>query len=200
MGHGAAREEALGRALPIQTATLQAGLAAAGVAGVAATVVGVLLLTVPRRVLDAPTGLRRVLFETSLGQLFDRRFAIERGVYRRHRLAGALVLLGAIALAALLWHVGRKPGVVAQLRAALTVPGLHVVTVATMTIAASLGVVGTCLLVRPSVLKGLEAAVNRWIEPPRRDVHMMVSEWVLRRPRATGLVLVVAGLACLRPF
>ena len=179
---------------------MQAGLAAASVAGVAATVVGVLLLTVPRPILDAPTGLRRVLFETSLGQLFDRRFAIERGVYRRHRLAGAVVLLGAIAIATLLWYLGRKPGVVAQLRAALTIPGLHVVTAAAMTIAAVLGVVGACLLVRPSVLKGLEATANRWIEPPRRDVHMMVSEWVLRHPRMTGLVLVVAGLACLRPF
>ena len=179
---------------------MQAGLAAAGVAGLVAAVVGVLLLTIPRRVLDGPTGLRRVLFETNLGTVFDARFAIERSVYRRHRIVGGVVLLGAIALAMLLWYVGRKPSVVTQLRGALGVVGLRVVTASAMTIVAGLGVAGTCLLIRPSVLKGLEAAANRWIEPPRRDAHMAVSEWVLRHPRATGLVLVLAGLACLRPF
>lgn len=163
-------------------------------AGIAA---GVALLFLPRRLLSGPTGLRRVLFEVDVGEFFNQRFAIERSVYRRHRLVGCLVLLGACAALVLVWYLA-KPKAAAWLANAVTPLGGRIATILLASVGVTLAVVGTCLAVRPSVLKGIEAASNRWIDPmAATNRHMVVSRWILGSPRVTGAVLLAAGFACL---
>jgi hypothetical protein len=162
---------------------------------------GGILLCAPPRLFEVSSTFRRLLFETRVEQLFDRRFAIERQVYRGHRIVGTAVIVGAVAVIALLWYFGQKPYAVRALRGLLGTPGAHVLTLVAATLAVVLAVVGTCLAIRPSILKGIEAASNRWIEPmPTTNPHMALSRWVLRAPRVVGLVLLVAGVLCLRPF
>jgi hypothetical protein len=161
---------------------------------------GAALLLIPRRVLEQPTAARRIFFETDLAMLFDRRFAIERGVYRRHRAFGVLVLAGALALMALIWFMSRGARTTA-LGAVVGAQGIRTLALLGITLGIGLLLFGICLLVRPSVLKGVEAAANRWIDPlPAHNPHMVVSRVVIRAPRLLGLLLLAAGLACWRPF
>jgi hypothetical protein len=66
--------------------------------------------------------------------------------------------------------------------------------------------IGVFLLVRPSALKGLETAANRWIEPFPSSTKATVpaetgiNRLILRAPRFSGLLLLAAGLACLLAF
>lgn len=87
----------------------------------------------------------------------EKRTHIERFVYRHHRVFGACVLIGAgvylasIAANGLLWPSG-APGILGVLLPMLTL--LHL----------ALLPFGAVMLLRPSLLKRLEAASNRWIE------------------------------------
>jgi hypothetical protein len=181
-------------------AVLQAVKIAAGVAAILAIATGIFLLVVPRRLLQSDRMLGRSLLQINLGEPFNRRYAIERHVYRRHRTFGAIVIGGAIALLALSWFLATH-------RLALkfyaqvgnsAFRGLFL-------LAAALGVVllaiGVCFVIRPSVLKGLETAANRWIQPgPAQYRHMGLAHAVARFPRATGALLLLAGLGCLAAF
>ena len=180
---------------------LQAILVATVAAGVLGAAMGATLLFVPRRYLDQPSTLRRLLLETNLGELFDRRYAIERRIYRRHRIFGLLVVAGALAGIGLLWYLSRQPASLAKLYRVLGRPAVEVALLAAGAVGMLLLVVGACLVIRPSVLKGIEAASNRWIDPiPIRRSHAMVSRLVLRAPRIVGAALLAVGIACLRPF
>ena len=176
-------------------------LLAAGVAGVFGAATGAALLFVPRRFLEEPRALRRLLLETNIGDVFNRRFTIERRVYRRHRLFGAFVIVGALAGTSLLWIATQNPAVTAALVATLGKIGFRVALTVATALDVLLYLVGVCLLLRPSVLKGIEAAANRWIDPiPGKSSHAVVSRMVLRSPRVAGALLLITGFACLRPF
>jgi len=139
---------------------------------------------------------RRWMLDVDLAALLDARRAIERPLYRHHRVFGAAVIAGALAWFATLW----------ALRDRLPVPGefAGTMTLAGCTLAAFALCIGVFLVIRPSALKGLEAAANRWIEPfpsgGRRDAptgyYEFIRRVVLRAPRFTGLLLLTAGLGC----
>lgn len=126
----------------------------------------------------------------------------ERAFYRHHRLLGAALVLAVAAffllyflnfprdsvLAALAREYGRGPAD-AFLQAAewffLLANGL-------------IGVLGMLVLIRPSVLKPVEAWANRWISTRRalkglEQEHDPLDRFTLRHPRLTG-VLVLAGV------
>ena len=89
----------------------------------------------------------------------EKRTHIERFVYRHHRFFGAFVLIGAgvylvaIAATGLLWPA-QASGVLGLLLPMLTLVHLALLPF------------GAVMLLRPSLLKRLEAASNRWIELP----------------------------------
>lgn len=82
---------------------------------------------------------------------------IERFVYRHHRafglaiLAGSILYLGLVARYGLLWPASAGPVL------AVLLPLLALVNLALLPF-------GTVMLLRPSLLKRLEAASNRWVE------------------------------------
>jgi hypothetical protein len=172
----------------------------AGMAGVAGIVAGLTLLVTPRRLLDQPSPLRRILLEANVGDWFNRSITIEKRVYRRHRAFGALVLAGSVAAAAMCWYFAFNPGAL-PLYGVLGRVGARVVLLVVAAAAVGLWLAGLCLVIRPSVLKGIEAAANRWIEPmPAGNVHTHVARAVARAPRLAGVILVLSGLVCLRIF
>jgi hypothetical protein len=167
----------------------------AGMAAILGMVSGGLLLFLPRRVLDGANPLRRLLFETNIGEPFSRKFAIERGVYRRHRLFGTAVVLGGMTLAALVGYLVMNPRVM-NLHALVGKAGLRVAIAVAAACALILLIIGLCLIIRPSVLKGIETAANRWVEP--RPPGPTLSAAVLRSPRLVGVLLLVGGALNLR--
>ena len=114
----------------------------------------------------------------------EKRTHIERFVYRHHRFFGAFVLIGAglylasISANGLLWPA-QAGGVLRMMLPMLTL--LHL----------ALLPFGAVMLLRPSLLKRLEAASNRWIELPghrfRRVLRILIGLYCL-----AALVVLIA--------
>ena len=164
----------------------------AGAFGIAA---GCLLLLAPGALREGSRW-RRWLLEVDLASLLDARRTIERPLYRHHRVFGAVVIAGALAWLVPFWMLRDRLPAVGDFAAIAILAGCVLVTFA-------LGI-GFFLVVRPSALKGLEAAANRWIEPfplagkpGEPSGYEFVNRVVLRVPRLTGLLLLATGLGCL---
>jgi hypothetical protein len=168
---------------------------AAGVAAILAIVSGAFLLLAPRAVIDGPTIFRRLFFETNIGEPFGRKFAIERGIYRRHRIFGIAVILGGGVIAMFAAYLAMNPRAL-DIYLLVGKPGLRVAVVLAATCAVLLVTLGFCLAIRPSVLKGIEAAANRWVET--KSPGPTVSAAVLRNPRLVGVLLLVGAALNLR--
>ena len=169
---------------------------ATGVAGVLGIATGAILALTPKRRLEPSGAVGRWLLGTNVGELFDRRYTIERRVYRRHRIVGGVVLAGAAAALTLILFLSIDPRSV-PIRNALGPFEFRTLVAVAATLALILVAFGLCLLVRPSVLKALEAAANRWIDASARAKRFEVSQLVLRAPRLVGVLLLVGGFACL---
>ena len=163
-------------------------------AGAFGIVAGAFLLVAPGA-LHEGSRWRHWLLEADLAAVLDARRAIERPLYRHHRVFGAAVIAGALAWFATLW----------TLRDRFPVPGEYAgtVTLALCTLAAFALGIGVFLLIRPSALKRFEATANRWIEPlpssGKGDAsasYAVINRLVVRAPRFTGLLLLTAGLGC----
>jgi hypothetical protein len=163
---------------------------AAGVAAILAIGLGAALLLVPRAMIDGPTIFRRLFFETNIGEPFSRKFAIERGIYRRHRIFGTGVILGGLVVAAFAAYLAFYPRAL-DLHMLIGKSALRVTIVLSASCALFLLIVGFCLVIRPSVLKGIEAAANRWIEP--KAPGPALSAAVLHSPRLVGALLLVGA-------
>jgi hypothetical protein len=171
---------------------------AIALAGVAALVVAALFIVIPRASWDARSRLRRVLVEADLATIFDRRFTIERRIYRRHRLFGALVVVGALSALGLMVAIGTRQPIVVSAVAALGSTGVAVMVASgalTVTLILAAGIV---LILRPSALKGIESRANRWIDPlSGSPSSASVARVVTGSPRIMGALLLLAGVVCL---
>jgi hypothetical protein len=179
---------------------LTASSAMAEVLGLA---VGAVLLLAPG-VLRAGGRWRRWLLEIDLVPLLDRPRTVERPLYRHHYAFGAAVIVGALASLATLWELRDYPLVTAMLSGILGAWGARVAILMTWASAVFALGIGVLVLIRPSALKKMEAAANRWIEPFASTGRLgipagygVISRFVLRLPRLAGLLLLASGLACL---
>ena len=177
------------------------------VAGVLGVAFGAGLLIVAGRAMRERTWLWRWLFDIDLVALLDRRKAIERTLYRHHYALGSAVIVGAVVLLAALWQLRDHPLVTGVLPGILGTWGAGAVILTSWGLTVFALCIGAFLLVRPSALKGIEAAANRWIDlfPSARDRGVsagekFVTRIVLRAPRLTALALIAAGFSCLLAF
>jgi hypothetical protein len=171
---------------------------AVAAAGLVAVTVAALLLLIPKARWEVRTRLQRVLLEADLTTIFDRRFTIEKRVYRHHRLFGAFVLAGALSGLTLLFAiVSRQPAIVSAV-AALGPTGARVLAASgaiTMLVVLLSGVI---LFLRPSALKGIEGRANRWFEPlSGMTPSPSIARPITSSPRAMGTLLLLAGVVCL---
>ena len=178
-----------------------------GIAGAIGVAAGAGLLIVPGQTLRERTTLRRWLFEIDLIALLDRRLVIERALYRHHYAFGAAVIVGAVTLLVTLLELRDHPLVTGVLSGILGAWGAGAVILTSWALALFALGIGVFLLIRPSALKGFEAAANRWIEPfPSADKpgepagEAFITLLVLRAPRLTAALLLAAGSACLLAF
>ena len=188
------------------TILLSAWLTVVLIAGVFGVVAGVGLLVVPRQMLLESTLLRHWLFEINLSAILNRNQSIERPLYRHHRAFGAAVIAGALtSLIPLLWLHSHSFAMAALTRT-LGFLGAQAVLLSAWALVIFVLVVGLFLFIRPSALKGFESATNRWIEPfpslgnTTVPAERAINRLVLCAPRLVGLLLLAAGIACLRVY
>jgi hypothetical protein len=174
-----------------------------GIAGTIGLAAGAGLLIADERMLRERSALRRWLLEIDLIALFDRRRSIERVLYRHHRAFGAAVIVAAIAWLVTLWALNDHPLAMTVLAKILRPLDVEAVILTSWVLAVFALGIGLILLIRPSALKKLEAAANRWVEPfPPSNNGTVPAEtgvnWViLRAPHFVGVFLFAAGLVCL---
>jgi len=171
--------------------------------GVLTLVTGLWLLVHPASFLKAGSLLGRWVATDRYFSGLDRPRYQERWIYRHHYLCGGLILAGALYVLFML---------VLQVQPAAVIAGLPVLinpfwsewfyTAAYYLLLGAnvLAVVaGMIVLVRPSLLKGIEQALNRWIDTERElkrlDRPYEISTAALTsRPRLFGLAVCLAGL------
>jgi hypothetical protein len=182
------------------------GLAVVLVLGLGlALFVGVLLLARPQALFALNQWLSRSFDTAPTFRALDQPRHLERFFYRHHRVVGALIVAGA-AYVLLRWAFAYdRSGVLALLSPRLakggmdwvlpaleaTLVGLHVAILA----------VGVLIMFRPSLLKGVEKAANRWQDGPTTtpldSVVGNLDGAFEGHPRLSGLVLVASALWCL---
>jgi len=129
---------------------------------------------------------------------------IDPFIYRHHRIIGTVVVLGSVyVLYALIFEM--RPAELRALFLGSTSPA-HPWAWAVMGLVVALGagallalVVGIYLLIRPSLLKGMEQWSNRWMTVRRAtrvfDIMRQGPEpFIARHPRAVGIAIVLGGL------
>lgn len=116
----------------------------------------------------------------------------ERYFYRRHRVFGGLIVLGALYVVVRLLTLG-SPGNVATALGFATANGVGVILIQTGWALLLLGSLlalpfGAIVFVRPSLLKGIERQANR----PLTSAEGYVLP--IRRPRCWGLFFIIGAL------
>jgi hypothetical protein len=176
---------------------IDAALALFFVAGLAGAALGLILLL-------SPQGFAR------LNAAMSRRFSARRAMrplevphyresffYRHHRWTGGLILAGALFF---FFNLAFRFSPEA---AAAVLPGVDWVWAGLLwfLILGNLvgAIIGLVILLRPSALKPLEAVANRWVSVrqaarPLDEPHDEADRLVLEYPRASGTLLLLAGL------
>lgn len=143
-------------------------LIAGALAGV---VVSLLLIFRPHLMERANRLANRWISTQHLDQMLDRSISIEHWFYRRHRLMGILIILGACYILVYFGLLFDKS--IALQRLSVYAPSwlldvlLDAMALASLTGAAAALFVGLFLCLRPSLLRGIEESANLWISSDR---------------------------------
>jgi hypothetical protein len=173
------------------------GLLAALLCGlVLALLLSLWLVASPGALLDLNRKLSRWIDTRPSIEALERPLMLERVFYRHHRVLGVATILGA---GYVLWRwavAWDRQAVVALLDRRWVAAGLDWV-VAVVGLHVLILVAGIVILVRPSLLKGLEHTANRWHRGPSADrldtVVGAVDRGVETHPRVAGVVLLLAS-------
>jgi len=143
---------------------------------------------------------RQWLLEHELADLLNRYHKIEKFLYRHHRVIGTAVIAGALTLLTL----------IVKLHDAFAsstwshILGIQLAILFSWALAILALIIGIFLLIRPSALKGIEVQANRWIGPSpatsliEKPAVKGINALILRFPKHTGILLLLAGIGCLR--
>jgi hypothetical protein len=182
------------------------GLAVALVVGLLlALFVGVLLLARPQALFVLNARLSRWVDTRATFHVLDQPRHLERFFYRHHRALGALIVLGAGYVLARWAFAYDREDVLASLAPHWRARGMDWVPPALEALVvglhAAILAVGVLVAFRPSLLKGVEKAANRWQHGPettRLDSVVGNLDGTFEGyPRVSGLLLVVSASWCL---
>ncbi len=161
---------------------------------------GVWMLLRPEQALRFNQRISAWVSMDSVSKIMDKPRATERFFYRYHRIYGALMLAGGIftlyVMSAGRW--GRDLTTMFSLSewSWLVSDVATVLMVMTGFLAAALGIT---MLIRPSLLRGVEARLNRWISTenslkPLDSVHYAPDQFVSRHARPVAALIVIGSL------
>jgi hypothetical protein len=169
-------------------------LTAGSLAGV---LLGIGMLAWPEKIALLNRYFSRWFGTQKLKEELDRPRWVERYVYRYHKLSGAVLLLGAIFVlySFLLSESVRR--ISAYLPSGLR--GLWDAVAAVVIVGSVVAlIVGAIVAVRPSLLRDIEKASNRWVSTEGManvldGMNMNVDSHVLRHRRLAGLFMIIGG-------
>lgn len=169
------------------------------VSGTTGMVAGAGLLLMPQQLFSEQSQWRKWLLEHDLVGLLNHHQRIEKPLYRHHRPFGAALTAGALILLTLL---GKLQSYLFATNAWSDILGVRLAMIFAWALAILALFIGIFFLVRPSALKNVEALSNRWIGPPPSTFQQAepakgINRLILRFPRYTGILLLLAGIACL---
>lgn len=168
------------------------------VGSVLGILVGAGVLFNPQRVVQVNQYFSRWVGTGKLGMILDRPRWTERFFYRHNRLVGAAVVIGAlVVLDTFLFSFNLR-------RVSALVPReywwLSDAMVGLLLVGSGLAaLIGILVLTRPSILKDLERAANRWISTDRQfakfnRMNFSAEQTVIRHHRLAGVSIVLGSL------
>lgn len=165
-------------------------------------VIGITLLVDSERVMRWNAALDRWYSTRQAFQKLEEPIDVKRVIYRWHRLAGVLVLAGAIFTLDVLVFTYHTGALVRAFRGVGN-PVILGIVFETLRIVLIVGnvaalVAGAILCFRPSLLKGVEALGDRYYSgrqavKPLEVMHYQPDEFVRGRPKLVGTVLTVGS-------
>lgn len=165
--------------------------------GAVAIAVGLAFLFAPAKVERINRFFARWVDTSRIEAELDRPHWTERFVYRHHRLAGTLLVAGSFfVLYKFLVHPAQKK---ISMGAAIDLLGLWEAMVALFVICGVLGAaIGMIMLGKPSLLREIEAASNKWISTDKvtqafNQMHFFFDEGIFSYRKPVGVFLILAG-------
>jgi hypothetical protein len=164
--------------------------------------VGIFLIIDSARVFRWNASLNRWFSTEEAARVFDKPRDVKRFIYRRHRVAGVVVVAGALyAMDVLLFRV-QTGAVLRALNGVANPEGLRLIadSLRIFLIAGNAAALlaGLVLCFRPSMLKGLEGWADRqYAVQSGKSLDQMnfaADEFVLRHPRLVGVLVAVGSL------
>jgi hypothetical protein len=164
---------------------------------------GVILLLAPGLILGLSRPLNRWIDTDPLFRKLDDQQHFERFFYRHHLLMGVLITTGALYCLHFFVFVLNRAEVFRQLPVISSAPVSEWIygALALFLLVANLValMVGIIVIVRPSLLKGVEAWANRWIASDRvlkrLDTRTDLADRVIpRRPRLFAVLVIIGSL------
>lgn len=175
------------------------------VGSLAGIAVGVLLLLRPQSLQRAGQLLNRWISTRHLDHSLERSFNIDPWFYRYRRAGGGLILLGATYVLFFFTMSMDRVHTVDVLAAYFKQPAvllgglLDALVLSSILGASCAALVGLFLILRPSMLRDFEQVANQWVSVRRALKPMEVrrdglDEYVFRRARLAGILLLLGGL------
>ena len=169
------------------------------ISGTTGMLAGAGLLLMPERAFGEQSRWRQWFLEHDLAALLNHYQRIERYLYRHNRLVGAALTVGALTL---LYLLGKLQGYLYASNVWSQIQGVRLAMLFAWALAILALIIGIFFLIRPSALKGVESLSNRWIGPPPSTFQQAepakgINHLILRFPRHTGILLLLAGITCL---
>lgn len=165
-------------------------------------IVGLLMILVPGWLMRVSGGINIWIDTAPWFHKLDEQRSFERLFYRFHLLMGIFIIVGSLYSLWFIWQL--QGGELLFLLPALKNPVLLDILQSALIYLLLLGnlvafVIGVVVLVRPSLLKNLEAWSNRWVDSDRVlksvDRRVDISERIIHgHPRLFGLLVVIGSL------
>ena len=171
--------------------------------GVLIFLLGLWILILPAHFLKAGQSLSKWVVTDQYFDYMDKPRYQEKGIYKYHRIAGALIVLGALyTLVVLLVKIDigvvytKLPVVINLFWSEWFYNTVYYLLIGANILAIA---VGGIVFVRPSRLKGVEQVLNRWITTGQglkklNEVHEIGTDVLPGNPRLFGLAVTLGGV------
>lgn len=134
-----------------------------------------------------------------INRFLERSISLEQWFYQHHRVAGIVVVSGAVYVFIYFGMLFDKAYALRHLNSRVLLTLLDALVLSALTGAAVALTVGLFLWLRPSLLRGVEVGANQWVSSRRAtkvlDVpHDQMDRFVARHARLVGWLLLVSSI------
>lgn len=163
--------------------------------------VGIGFMAIPAKLLELTTRLNKWVATDSLFNGLNRSFSFERIIYRHHTISGLIIIVCCIYVFLRIWLCFEVAIEILPVIINATISQWLYTALVLLIFIADIVVfiIGLIILVRPSILKGIESWSNRWIDSEKalknldKEYELKI-EWFPKYPRVFGLFIVLGCL------